>query len=137
MSKGGFVGIFEGVTKNQKTLMGVAAATKYFVDRGYIVCWPPPDTQCDWDFIITKLFETPLKVQVKTTGNKVSSGAYAVGLKDGGYVDDVCVKVPKDYDLLFGLDAEGNECVWTKDELKEHKHSVHMKTSLARIEGLL
>ena len=33
MSRGGLIGIFEGVTKNQKTLMGVAAATKYFVDR--------------------------------------------------------------------------------------------------------
>ena len=128
--KNGFVGIFEGMTKNQKTQMGVARSQVYFTQRGYICHPTPPDCQCDWDIVIAKPFEEPLKVQVKTTGNRVSCGAYAVGLKDGGYIDDVSVKVPKDYDLLFALDADGNECVWTKDELKNHKHSVHMKTSL-------
>ena len=52
---------------------------------------------------------------------------YAVGLKDGHYVDQTWVKTPKDYDLLYALDADGDESVWTQDELKNYKHSVHMK----------
>ena len=132
----GLIGIFEGMTKNQKTQMGVAKSQVYFTQRGYICHPTPPDCQCDWDMIISKPNESPLKVQVKTTGYQVKGGHYVVGLKDGHYVDDVCVKVPKDYDLLYALDADGHECVWEKSELADHIHSVHMKKSLARIAGL-
>ena len=126
-NKQGLIGIFEGMTKNQKTQMGVAKAQVYFTQRGYICHPTPPDCQCDWDMIIAKPNTSPLKLQVKTTGNKVASGQYAVGLKDGNYTKLSSVKVPRDYDLLFALDADGNESVWKKDELKNHKHSVHMK----------
>ena len=126
-NKQGLIGIFEGMTKNQKTQMGVVKAQVYFTQRGYICHPTPPDCQCDWDMIIAKPNTPPLKLQVKTTGNKVASGQYAVGLKDGHYTKLSSVKVPRDYDLLFALDADGNESVWKKDELKNHKHSVHMK----------
>ena len=126
-NKQGLIGIFEGMTKNQKTQMGVVKAQVYFTQRGYICHPTPPDCQCDWDMIIAKPNTSPLKLQVKTTGNKVASGQYAVGLKDGHYTKLSSVKVPRDYDLLFALDADGNESVWKKDELKNHKHSVHMK----------
>ena len=71
---------------------------------------------------------------MKTTGNKVKSGNYAVGLKDGGYIDGAFGKVPKDYDILYALDADGNECIWEQHELTENVHSVHMKKVLGRIE---
>mgnify|MGYP001164170380 FL=1 len=127
-NKQGLIGIFEGMTKNQKTQMGVAKAQVYFTQLGYICHPTPPDCQCDWDMIIAKPNKAPLKVQIKTTGNAVSGGKnYAVGLKDGHYVNQSWVKTPKDYDVLYALDADGDESVWTQDELKNYKHSVHMK----------
>ena len=60
----GLIGIFEGMTKNQKTQMGVARSQVYFTQRGYICHPTPPDCQCDWDIVIAKRFEEPLKVQV-------------------------------------------------------------------------
>ena len=78
-----FHGIFEGCTKEQKTQLGVAHAVLHYTKLGYIVCFPPPDTQgVGWDLLACKPNETPIKIQVKTTGQQVGkSGYYAVGLK--------------------------------------------------------
>ena len=48
-----FHGIFEGYTKEQKTQLGVAHAVLHYTKLGFIVCFPPPDTQgVGWDLLV-------------------------------------------------------------------------------------
>ena len=137
-----FHGIFEGCTKEQKTQLGVAHAVLHYTKLGYIVCFPPPDTQgVGWDLLACKPNGTPIKIQVKTTGQQVGkSGYYAVGLKDGHYAEDndcmdgkTCRKTIRAFDELFALAADGTYSVWTMDALSGYKHSVHMKNSQAKL----
>ena len=136
-SQSPFHGIFEGFTKEQKTQLGVAHAVLHYTKLGFIVCYPPPDTQgVGWDLLACKPNESPIKIQVKTTGQLVGkgNGNYAVGLKDGHYAEEndcmegkTCRKTVRDFDELFALAANGTYSVWTMDELSDYRHSVHMK----------
>tara|TARA_Y100001963_G_C6440185_1_gene291047 strand:+ start:43 stop:483 length:441 start_codon:yes stop_codon:yes gene_type:complete len=130
----GLIGIFEGATKNQKTLMGVAEATNYYTAKGYVVCWPPPDAQCDWDMLAAPDggLGVAIKVQVKTTGyiHPSNGKSWIVGLKDGGYVDQEKVKVPWNFDELCVLDGDGEVTVMkasdilVKSDGENRKHSI-------------
>ena len=130
----GLIGIFEGATKNQKTRMGVSAATNYYTAKGYVVCWPPPDTQCDWDMLAVPddgMGDT-IKVQVKTTGyiHPSNGKSWIVGLKDGGYISQEKVKVPWNFDELCVLDGDGEVTVMkasdilVKSDGENRKHSI-------------
>ena len=136
----GLVGIFEGLhddpekAKIIKTRKGVAAATKYYIDLGYVVCWPPPDDKGDWDFIAVpdNGLGDPIKVQVKTTGyiHPSNGKSWIEGLKDGGYVDQEKVKVPWNFDELCVLDGDGEVTVMkasdilVKSDGENRKHSI-------------
>ena len=136
----GLVGIFEGLhddpekAKIIKTRKGVAAATKYYIDLGYVVCWPPPDDKGDWDFIAVpdNGLGDPIKVQVKTTGyiHPSNGNSWIVGLKDGGYVSQEKVKVPWNFDELCVLDGDGEVTVMkasdilVKSDGENRKHSI-------------
>ena len=136
----GLVGIFEGLhddpekAKIIKTRKGVAAATKYYIDLGYVVCWPPPDTLCDWDMLAVSddgMGDT-IKLQVKTTGyiHPSNGNSWIVGLKDGGYVSQEKVKVPWNFDELCVLDGDGEVTVMkasdilVKSDGENRKHSI-------------
>ena len=92
-NKQGLIGIFEGMTKNQKIKWVLQKHKFILLNEDIFGHRTPPDCQCDWDMIIAKPNTSPLKLQVKTTGNKVASGQYAVGLKDGHYTKLSSVKV--------------------------------------------
>ena len=140
IGKQGLIGIFEGYTKEQKTQMGVAAAYHHFSFEGYIPFTPPPDLQkSGYDLLmIHQQTEKKLKVEAKTTGNKIvsrnGSYNYALGLKSGHYSSDndcmegnTCRKTFSGFDVLTLLDADGRFCTYTYDEIKNAKHSIHHK----------
>ena len=143
MANKGFVGIFEDqalaaardiypndelkafdYAKNVKTMMAVSAATDYFTRRGYAFTVPQTDQQgFDWDAIICRPGEDPLKVSIKSAGYAKGGGSWEVNLKSGHYSKNsrhmqggTCRKVPHDFDLLFVLDGDGKSTVMTQDE---------------------
>ena len=133
----GLIGIFEGATKNQKTRMGAAAATNYYTAKGYVVCWPPPDTLCDWDMLAVSddgMGDT-IKVQVKTTGYihpAKNQPSWIVGLKDGcgRGRSHGSGKVPWNFDELCILDGDGEVTVMKSSDIlikpdgTKRKHSI-------------
>ena len=140
IGKEGLIGIFEGFTKEQKTQMGVAAAYHHYSFKGYIPLTPPPDLQkSGYDLLmINQVTGKQVKVECKTTGNKVvfknGSYNYALGLKSGNYSKNndlmegnTCRKTFSGFDELTLLDADGRFCVFTYDEIKNSKHSIHHK----------
>ena len=140
VGKQGLIGIFEGYTKEQRTQMGVAAAYHHYSFKGYIPFTPPPDLQkTGYDlFMIHQQTKEQLKVEAKTTGNKIvsrnGSYNYALGLKSGHYSSDndcmegnTCRKTFSGFDVLTLLDADGRFCTYTYDEIKNAKHSIHHK----------
>ena len=149
----GLVGIFEGLhddpekAKIIKTRMGVAAATKYYVDNKCVVCWPPPDDKGDWDMIAVPNngIGDPIKVQVKTTGyiHPNNGKSWIVGLKDGGYVSQEKVKVPWNFDELCVLDGDGEVTIMKASDIlvksggENRKHSIVVPRSKFRSKGRL
>tara|TARA_B100000575_G_scaffold24749_1_gene16780 strand:- start:49 stop:561 length:513 start_codon:yes stop_codon:yes gene_type:complete len=140
IGKDGLIGIFENFTKEQRTQMGVAAAYHYYSFKGYIPFTPPPDLQkAGYDLLmIHQVTKEQLRVEAKTCGNKIvykdGSYNYALGLKSGHYSKNndlmegnTCRKTFSGYDELTLLDADGRFCIFTYDEIKNHKHSVHHK----------
>ena len=140
IGKDGLIGIFEGCTKEQKTQMGVAEAYHHYSFKGYIPFTPPPDLQkSGYDLLmIHQVTKEQLRVEAKTSGNKIvykdGSYNYELGLKSGNYSEDndlmegkTCRKTFSGFDELTLLDADGRFCVFTYDEIKDHKHSVHHK----------
>tara|TARA_B100000575_G_C23138434_1_gene661946 strand:+ start:1456 stop:1932 length:477 start_codon:yes stop_codon:yes gene_type:complete len=144
--KKGLVGIFEGMTTVEKTRRGVMRACMWAEENNYTVFWGPPDYNCDFDFLICKPNEQPKKVQVKTSGQISPNGnSWIFGYKSGNYSLDnecmegkTCRKVPFDFDIFFGLDADGNEHVLTRDEAtkistgKSRLHSITVKRKLSK-----
>ena len=135
----GLVGIFEGLhddpekAKIIKTRMGVAAATKYYIDNKCVVCWPPPDDKGDWDMIAVPNngIGDPIKVQVKTTGyiHPNHDRSWIVGLKDGVGTHG-SQKVPWNFDELCVLDGDGEVTVMKSSDIlvksdgTARKHSI-------------
>tara|TARA_B100001250_G_C19655960_1_gene724867 strand:- start:487 stop:999 length:513 start_codon:yes stop_codon:yes gene_type:complete len=143
IGKDGLIGIFEGFTKEQKTQMGVAEAYRYYSRKGYMPHTPPPDLQkSGFDLLmIHQQTKEQIKVEAKTTGNKIvckdGSYNYALGLKEGHFSSDnecmegkTCRKTFSGFDELTLLDADGRFCIFTYDEIKNHKHSVHHKDGI-------
>ena len=147
MANKGFVGIFEDqalaaardiyptdelkafdYAKNVKTMMAVSAATDYFTRRGYAFTVPQTDQQgFDWDGIICRPGEDPLKVSIKSAGycKNFEDGpdSWEVNLKSGHYSKNskymsggTCRKVVHDFDILFVLDGDGKCTVMTQEE---------------------
>ena len=117
-----FHGIFEGCTKEQKTQLGVAHAVLHYTKLGFIVCFPPPDTQgVGWDLLACKPNGTPIKIQVKTTGQQVGkNGYYAVGLKDGHYAEMRDMDVLRDrLDILNTMEPYIGEW-FSKEYVQKH-----------------
>lgn len=59
--------------------VGLGAAIAHLTQMGYTVCIPLTDSQ-DYDLVV-EIDGKLLRVQVKTSTNKITSGAYAVGLR--------------------------------------------------------
>ena len=140
IGKDGLIGIFAGYTKEQRTQMGVAAAYHHYSFKGYMPYTPPCDLQkSGFDLLmIHQQTGEQLKVEAKTSGNKIVFGNgsynYALGLKGGNYSEDndlmegkTCRKTFMGFDELTLLDADGRFCVFTYDEIKKYKHSIHHK----------
>tara|TARA_B100002052_G_C15581198_1_gene462324 strand:- start:110 stop:595 length:486 start_codon:yes stop_codon:yes gene_type:complete len=145
IGKEGLIGIFEGFTKEQKTQMGVAAAYHEFSFRGFTPLTPPPDVQkSGYDLLmINQVTGKQVKVECKTTGNKVvfknGDYNYALGLKSGNFAstnDDMdgktCRRMFTGFDILTLLDADGRFCMYTLEEVKGYKHSIHHKGGRVR-----
>jgi len=145
IGKEGLIGIFKGFTKEQKTQMGVAEAYRYYSFKGYMPYIPPPDLQkSGFDLLmIHQQTGKKIRVEAKTSGNKIvhkdGSYNYALGLKSGHYSKDndlmegnTCRKTFSGFDELTLLDADGRFCVFTYDEIKNAKHSIHHKEGVVR-----
>ena len=146
IGKEGLIGIFEGYTKEQKTQMGVAAAYKEFSFMGYVPLTPPPDLQkfgCDL-LMIHPLTGRQVKTECKTSCNKIvyANGDYnyALGLKSGHYSSNndcmdgkTCRKTFSGFDIMTLLDADGRFCMYTFEEIKNSKHSIHHKGGVVRV----
>ena len=145
IGKGGLIGIFEGYTKEQKTQMGVAAAYHHYSFKGYVPYTSPPDLQrSGFDLLmIHQQTGEQIKVEAKTSGNKIvhndGSYNYALGLKSGHFSSDnecmegkTCRKTFSGFDELTLLDADGRFCVFTYDEIKNAKHSIHHKEGVVK-----
>ena len=145
IGKEGLIGIFNGFTKEQKTQMGVAAAYHHYSFKGYMPYIPPPDLQkSGFDLLmIHQQTGKKIRVEAKTSGNKIvhkdGSYNYALGLKSGHYSKDndlmegnTCRKTFSGFDELTLLDADGRFCVFTYNEIKNAKHSVHHKEGVVR-----
>ena len=140
IGKNGLIGIFDGYTKEQKTQMGVAAAYHHYSFKGYVPFGGPTDLQgFGYDLLmIHQVTKEQLRVEAKTSGNKIvykdGSYNYELGLKSGHYSKDnecmegnTCRNTFSGFDELTLLDADGRFCIFTYDEIKNHKHSVHHK----------
>ena len=145
IGKEGLIGIFNGFTKEQKTQMGVAAAYHHYSFKGYMPYIPPPDLQkSGFDLLmIHQQTGKKIRVEAKTSGNKIvqkdGSYNYALGLKSGHYSKDndlmegnTCRKTFSGFDELTLLDADGRFCVFTYNEIKNAKHSIHHKEGVVR-----
>lgn len=90
-------------TNRNKGRAGVSMAIAYYGSNGYTVLLPLDDTQ-DYDLVVEKdnVFQ---KVQVKSTGQKTSSGRYSVSVKSsGGTNGGIYARVlDSSADLLFIL----------------------------------
>ena len=145
IGKDGLIGIFEGYTKQQKTQMGVAAAYHKFSFMGFTPLTPPPDVQkSGYDLLMmNQVTGEQVKVECKTTGNKIVNKNgdynYALGLKSGNFASTnvdmdgkTCRRMFTGFDILTLLDADGRLCMYTLEEIKGYKHSIHHKGGIVR-----
>ena len=145
IGKEGLIGIFDGFTKEQKTQMGVAAAYHHYSFKGFVPYTSPPDLQkSGFDLLmIHQQTGEQIKVEAKTSGRKIvgkdGSYNYALGLKSGHFSSDndcmegkTCRKTFSGFDELTLLDADGRFCVFTYDEIKDAKHSIHHKEGVVK-----
>jgi len=74
--------MFEGMNSRKQGDVGLGSAIGWFTANGYTVCIPLTDNQ-DYDLVVEKDHGMQ-KVQVKTTTQKLPSGAYEVELRTKG-----------------------------------------------------
>ena len=130
-----FANMKPGVSKTQGNI-GAARAVYEFTKMGYTVLVPLSDSD-KYDIVVDNGMDL-LKVQVKTSQYKSTSGGYSVNLKTSGgntKSNTIIKRKEGDYDLLFvltelgdcwiipetALDGAGNSIVVGAKKYNEYK----------------
>ena len=103
-----FVNMKPGVSKTQGNI-GAARAVYEFTKMGYTVLVPLSDSD-KYDIVVDN-GSSLMKVQVKTSQCKSSSGGYTINLKTSGgntKLNTIVKRKEGDYDLLFALTELGD-----------------------------